>query len=137
MKHLKLLSLAVLLTAAGLTSCKKDDSSPSDILQNGDWKVTLYNDSGTDETYYFTDYSFHFNSGGSVSAVRSSQTVTGSWTEGSDDSQEKLVLNFGAISPFDKLNDDWHIIEKTTTKMRLEDVSGGNGGTDLLTFQKI
>jgi hypothetical protein len=38
--------------------------------------------------------------------------------------------------PFDELNDDWHIIEETSTKIRLQDVSGGSGGTDLLTFEK-
>ena len=34
------------------------------------------------------------------------------------------------------LSDDWDIVERTDTKIRLQDVSGGNGGTDYLTFEK-
>jgi hypothetical protein len=137
MKHLTISIIAVIILASGFSSCKKDKTNPSDIIQNGNWKVTLYNDSGTDETYHFADYSFTFNSNGSVSAVKSSGTVSGNWSTGTDDSQDKLILNFGATSPFDKLNDDWHIVEKISDKIRMEDVSGGGSGTDLLTFEKI
>jgi hypothetical protein len=137
MKQLKILSIVIIAIALGFVSCKKDKKSPSNIIQEGNWKVTLYNDSGTDETNYFADYIFTFNSDGSASAIKSSSTMSGSWSTGTDDSQEKLILNFGSTSPFDKLNNDWHIIEKTTTKIRMEDVSGGNGGTDLLTLEKI
>ena len=77
-----------------------------------------------------------FSDNGSVSAVASSGSVSGAWSTGSDDSQPKLYLDFGAIAPWDDLNSDWHIIENTDSKIRLEDVSGGNGGTDLLTFEK-
>lgn len=34
------------------------------------------------------------------------------------------------------LSDDWDVLERTDTKIRLIDVSGGNGGTDYLTFEK-
>ena len=47
------------------------------------------------------------------------------------------------VSPFSfitstlsSLNDDWHILEQTAKKIKLEDVSGGNGGTDYLTFEQ-
>ena len=36
----------------------------------------------------------------------------------------------------DELNSDWHIIEQNSNTIKLEDVSGGNGGTDYLTFIK-
>lgn len=36
----------------------------------------------------------------------------------------------------DELTDDWDIISYTDTKIQLVDVSGGNGGTDYLTFEK-
>jgi len=39
--------------------------------------------------------------------------------------------------PFDELNDDWHILNETSTKIQLEDVSGGSGEIDLLTFEKV
>jgi len=46
------------------------------------------------------------------------------------------VLNFGNTIPFNELNDDWEILEESATKIRMQDVSGGSGGTDLLTFEK-
>jgi hypothetical protein len=36
---------------------------------------------------------------------------------------------------FEDLNDDWDIISHSPTKIELKDVSGGNGGTDYLTFE--
>ena len=37
---------------------------------------------------------------------------------------------------FEELTDDWEITEKSATVIKLRDVSGGNGGTDYLTFTK-
>ena len=121
-----------------LSSCKKDSVSAnvSTTIQNGSWKISLFNDSGNDETNHYTGYSFNFGSGGAVSASNGSSSVSGSWSTGTDDSQNKLNLNFGDNGNFGDLSDDWHIISESTTKIELEDVSGGNGGTDLLTFVK-
>lgn len=121
-----------------LPSCKKDSVSAnvSTTIQNGSWKISLFNDSGNDETNHFTGYSFNFGSGGAVSASNGYSSVSGSWSTGNDDSQNKLNLNFGDNGNFGELSDDWHIISESSTKIELEDVSGGNGGTDLLTFVK-
>ena len=46
-------------------------------------------------------------------------------------------MNFGVTtSPIAELEKDWHIVEKTSTKLRMEDVSGGAGGTDYLTLER-
>lgn len=123
-----------------LVSCKKDDdnsaSNASDFLVQGSWRITLYNDSGNDETDHFTGYVFTFSSNGGLTASNGSTSVPGTWSTGSDDSQKKLYLTFNSPPDFNELSDDWHILEETSTKIRLEDVSGGNGGTDLLTFEK-
>ena len=123
----------------GLSSCTKDknstDPSTSDIVGQGTWKVTLFNDSGDDETQNFAGYNFTFNSNGTIAAVKNASTVNGTWNTGSDDSQNKLILDFGTTVQFSELNEDWVILEQTALKIRLEHVSGGNGGTDLLTFE--
>jgi len=56
----------------------------------------------------------------------------------SNDSISDLDFNIDFSSPaqFFELSDDWEIIEKSTTVIKLKDVSGGNGGIDYLTFTK-
>jgi hypothetical protein len=79
-------------------SCKKDDNSNSgatnapNILKQGNWRITLYNDSGKDETSYFTGYTFTFVNG-VVNAVAGSSSVSGTYATKFDDSKNKLVLN--------------------------------------------
>ena len=36
-----------------------------------------------------------------------------------------------------QLSEDWEIIFLTNTKIELRHVSGGNGGADILTFEKV
>lgn len=135
MKRIKTSLLSITLILITFSSCKKDNTTTGGIIHQGTWKVTQYSSNGTDELSYFSGYELTFNDNGNAVAVKSSNSFSGSWNTGTDNSQDKLVLSFGT-SPLDKLNNDWHIIEKTTTKFRLEDVSGGNGGTELLTLEK-
>lgn len=122
-----------------LFSCKKDKDLNADnttsILLNGNWKVTSYIDSGQNETSNFSGHSFDFNDGGVVSVNTGSASVQGSWSTGEDDSHVKLNLSFPS-NPHEDLSDDWHVISQTSSKIELEDVSGGNGGTDYLTFER-
>lgn len=137
MKSITKLSTLFVVIAFAFASCSKvtNSSSTSTIIQKGDWKVILFSESGNDHTSNYSAYSFTFNSDGTLDAVKSGATSSGTWNTGSDDSQQKLYINF-AGSNLSELNSDWHIIEKTTTLIKLEDVSGGNGGTDYLTFSK-
>lgn len=140
MKKFIIIPTITLLVIALLSSCKKDDNSASPssstFIQQGQWKITSYIDSGNNETSHYTGYAFTFVSGGVVTATKSGSSVSGNWSTGSDDSQSKLYLTFTA-APFNELNDDWHIVQQTSSMIQLEDVSGGNGGTDYLTFEKI
>ncbi len=145
MKKFHGITALLLLLIFNFQSCKKDDNSSSSgslstaqlnsSIQQGSWRVTLFQDNGIDETNHYSGYSFTFNSGGSIVASNSG-TVNGLWSTGSDDSHIKLILNFGSIVPFSELNSDWHVIQQSATLIRLEDVSGGSGGTDYLTFER-
>lgn len=133
--------IALLIFILSLSSCTKSNSSTSidtnisGIITKGSWIITLYNDNGTDKIYLFSGYTFTFSSG-IVTANKNGTNVTGYYTTKYDDSKNKLILDFNTTIPFDELNDDWHILEVTTSKIRLQDVSGGNGGIDYLTFEK-
>jgi hypothetical protein len=138
-------------------SSDDDDGSPNDnsqqILQiedtaaSGTWRITNFNDSGQNETSDFTGYDFTFNSDGSLVATNGSITMTGTWSvtddsNSSDDSISDDDIDFNIFFPvpdsndFEDLNDDWDIVSTSSTTIELMDVSGGNGGTDMLTFEK-
>ena len=140
MKKFIIIPTITLLVIALFSSCKKDDStsspSSSNSIQQGQWKITSYIDSGNNETSDYAGFAFVFESGGVVTATKQGSSVNGSWSSGTDDSQLKLYLTFTA-TPFSELNDDWHIVQQTSSLIQLEDVSGGNGGTDYLTFEKL
>jgi hypothetical protein len=131
-------SLLVLLVL--FTSCSKDDSiSQSDIsslIQEGTWKVVLFKEDAIDETSNFTNYEFTFMNGGTVNVMNGGSSMIGTWATGSDDSNTKLVLLFTS-SPLEELSEDWQVLERTATVLKLQHISGGSGDTDLLTFQKI
>lgn len=140
MRKLKGLLGILLLSSVVLFSCNKEKVSvknTTSIIEEGSWKVTLFQEDGENETHYFTGYVFVFDSNGTVTATKSSQTQSGTWAVHESSDHVELILSFSEIHPFDELNDDWHVIEQTKSKIQLEDVSGGDGSIDYLTFEKI
>jgi len=152
MKTLIFKSALSLLLVFTISSCSSDDddtddsSSNQDIVENtvqtGNWRITKYIDSGDDETNHFSGYTFTFNSDNTLVAANGTNTYNGTWSvtdsNSSDDSLDDLDFNIFFASPddFEELSDDWHFLSRTDTKIELIDISGGNGGTDYLTFEK-
>lgn len=139
---MKKLFLWALMVMISMVACKKEDaasittSNVNSTISTGSWRVTYYWDSNKDETSNFTGYSFSFT-GNTVTATKTASTVNGTWAIGTDDSKVKLILAFASPADFLEISDDWHVIERTDTKIKLQDVSGGNGGVDYLTFEKM
>jgi hypothetical protein len=133
---LMVLALATLL----IVSCSKDDSitvnNVSTTVTSGNWRVTYFWDTDHEETSNFNGYTFTFSGGNVLTAVNGGTTITGTWQTGNDNSTVKLIINFVSPGNFSELSEDWHVIERTDTKIRLQHVSGGSGGTDFLTFEK-
>lgn len=123
-------------------SCNPDDNSgtANDIQQNdltGNWKIKELIDNDKDETYHFTGYIFTF-SNSTVTAVKAGVSVSGIHTlsSGSNGSRE-LKMIFPETEPWDELNEDWTVLEWNQNMLKLRHVSGGNGGTDNLIFEKV
>jgi hypothetical protein len=130
--------------------CEKNSSSEtlfdskfiSKNMVDGTWMITKLMDSGKDETYHFSGFVFDFKSDGSVMASNGSRIETGIWriSENSrNDSTLKeleFYLSFPSNGDFEELNDDWNILEQNNSVIKLIDISGGNGGTDYLTFER-
>jgi hypothetical protein len=108
-----------------------------DTLEDGQWFVSEYLDDGIDETAPYNGYTLTFSAGGSVVATNGTNTFNGTWAVTSPGGDLDLTLDFGTQIPFDEFNDDWDVLNFTNNIVELEDVSGGGGGTDNLTFQKL
>jgi hypothetical protein len=149
-KNLIIACFACLFSIFTITSCTKDDNNLSNntqsevqrTMQEGNWKITKFIDSGKEETNHFTGYTFTFSSSSVLNATNGTNNYNGTWSitdsKSNDDSQGDLDfnINFNLTNDFEDLNDDWDFISQSSTKIELIDVSGGNGGTDYLTFEK-
>jgi hypothetical protein len=112
------------------------ESSLVQVLTTGDWYVTNYFDD-VDETALFDGLVFNFASDGTATADDGAMTTNGTWSISSgDDTPLELNLNFGLAVPFDELDEDWDVLEATDDIIRLQDISGGDGTTDVLTFER-
>jgi len=135
------------------TSCTiDDDNSPTDnsaqienisnTAESGDWIITYFYDTDSEETSNYNGYTFTFENSGTLTASNGTNTYTGTWSvtdsNSNDDSNDDLDFNIVFTSPpnFEELSDDWEIISYTSSKIELTDVSGGNGGVDFLTFER-
>ncbi|MFD0862041.1 hypothetical protein ACFQ1M_07465 [Sungkyunkwania multivorans] len=157
MKTLLFRMLLVVLSISLMSStCSSDDDDIIDNSQeiaavkntaeDGTWRITSFVDSGQDETNDFNDYNFTFASDGTLTATNGSNTVTGTWSvtddsnssssSSSDDIDFNIAFPVPATSVFEDLNDDWDIVSYSAAKISLIDISGGNGGTDTLVFEK-
>ncbi|MFK5983757.1 MAG: hypothetical protein QM499_12675 [Flavobacteriaceae bacterium] len=123
-------------------SSSGDNSTASqieDTAQSGTWRITYFYDTDHEETNNFTGYAFTFNNDGSLKVVNGSNTVSGTWSitsSSSSNNDHHFNIFFSSPNDFENLSDDWEIISTSDTKIKLTDVSGGNGGTDFLTFEK-
>ena len=146
MKKLLYLFLAITFMA-----CSGDDENVANtqlvdqIMSNvseGSWIVSYYYDTDSEETAHFGNFIFSFNDNGILVATDGVNTYSGSWSvtdsNSGDDSIDDLHFNISFASPaiFAELTDDWDILSQTSALIELIDVSGGNGGTDYLTFQR-
>lgn len=153
MKSLKTNLILILLTVIGMTHHSCNDEPDTNVdntlsrvegqIQLKSWKITLFSDSGMDETNHFTGFSFTFEKEGKLISEKGTNRFEGSWqitdSNSSDDSPEdlELIIYFNLSNDFEELNEDWNFISTSDNKIELIHISGGNGGTDLLTFTAL
>jgi hypothetical protein len=120
-------------------SCSKSNSFSSNTAQiasSGTWRVTLFTDSGNDETSNFSGYSFTFSNNGTVTAVKSGVTKNGTWSVSS--SSNKFNIDLGpkdnTTISLGELTDDWKILSSNATEIRLGDDNAASN--EFLTFTK-
>jgi hypothetical protein len=148
--------LAMLVMAFATAACDDNDNNKRDSRAKqaevektagaGQWRITSFMEDGVDETQDFNGYIFEFDSGSVLTATNGSNNLVGTWTvtgddSGDDDMDELDDLDFNIAftnpSAFQELSEDWEIVSVSNTKIELRHTSGGNGDTDLLTFEKV
>ncbi len=129
-KMRNLITLAILICL--LASCTR--STDSTILNNaatvGNWKVSLFQEE-KDESSNYAGWSFTFDSNGRATAIKSGITVTGTWAL----KEGRFKLDFGTDLLLKHISDDWVIIEKSNTSIKLKD--DNTLKNELLQFVKI
>lgn len=151
MRHLQLfpillISLSALFTLASCSNDNPADLTPTVVqnnVQSGAWRITSFIDSGKDETSHFAGYTFTFDDDGTITSTSNTVTYSGNWSitdnNSNDDSPGSDIdfnIFFNLSNDFEDLNEDWHIVSQSSTRIELIHVSGGNGGTDTLTFEQ-
>jgi hypothetical protein len=106
-----------------------------DTLTNGSWYVSYFYGDGHDETDYYNGYNFTFNPNGTSVAIKASTTVNGQWDIHDESTYKRLDLNFDG-SILEELNEDWKVLEYTSTSVRLKHESGGGSDNHYLNFTK-
>jgi hypothetical protein len=115
-------------------SCSSDnDNAP---IENGTWRVTLFTDSGNDETGDFAGYSFQFKTDGKLMATKAGAVKEGTWSRSA--SSNKFLIDLGpkdnTNKPLGELTDDWKIISIGDNQVRLTDDNASS--QEFLTFTR-
>jgi hypothetical protein len=136
----KLLGL-LMLSLTVLSACDKNDDNPANmdvrtVATSGTWKITYFFDDSRDQTSIFSGYAFTFGANNMLTAVKANSSIPGTWATDTDDSKSKLVIAFAGPSGFDELTEDWLVVQSTSSMIKLQHTSGGNGTIDYLTFEK-
>lgn len=127
------------IAALSLAACDPQSNlSPNtgQTVSSGTWRVTLFTDSGNNETSDFVGYTFTFSDNGTVNTVKSGVAKNGTWSVNT--SSNKFNIDLGpkidSNKPLGELTDDWKIISTTETEIKLTDDNASSN--EFLTFTK-
>ena len=122
-----------------VTICHSNNGGPGNlnliaVLTSGTWRVTLLSDNNFDNTAFYNGYNFTFNTDRSSKAVKDATMIEGSWAAYTDSGQNKLTLSFDGAT-LDQLENDWKVLEYTSTYIRLKH-GDGSASSDYLKLSK-
>lgn len=101
------------------------DPSPTTSTQRVNWEVALLVEDGLDLTRNFEGISISFSTGGLLEAEKNGQKITGSWKLERDFPSDELYLDFPQGTVLEELDEDWYVVERTETKLVMEDEYDG------------
>src|SRR5687768_9637768 len=116
-----------------LCFCSKDEDSDlppfETIITQGTWIVSAYSEAGVNKTANYTGNTLKFNTGGTLTATKGTDTFSGNWSIFS--STRTLTFTIGTFDvALLALNGDWTVTSATLTDVQFVD------GMDNLTLHK-
>lgn len=130
MKSLRNYFIVTLVTFTIFSSCSK---KPNKVIERGTWYVSLYMNSGKDETSDFSGYIFDFKKDGTLAVtLNTGNVVTGTWTYTESSSKYKIAIS--GTDKLDKISDEWFIVSTSSSIIELKDDNLSN--EDILNFKK-
>ncbi len=140
MKYFAPFFLAV-VTLIAISSCQKHTDEDSHwniekVMEEGQWKLTLYLHNGVDETANLAAFVFDYNAG-AIAANDNGLGVTGTYSAGPSDSNPTFNISFSDTTVLGDISGEWDVVEKSETKVRLQKSSLVQNTPDELVFKKI
>jgi hypothetical protein len=113
MKSKATLFVAVVMLSFIFTSCEKAEqflqkAVIKQIITNDRWIVETFTVSGTDVTSEYAPYEFEFNTNGTVTALKATESTVGDWKEDINTMSIETHFN-GAVEPLQRFNTTWFI----------------------------
>ena len=110
------------------------------IVTDGTLKIAFDWDTDFDETVNFNGFNFSFGANNVLTATDGTNTYIGTWsiTDSNNyiNNLQDLKFDIKLTSPinFVEILNEWEIIDKSSSYIKLRDVISDNGGTNFLTF---
>lgn len=112
---------------------KKAENMIMDAITNGEWIVEQYIESGNNISSQFLNYSFKFNSNGTVTGTINSTSANGTWAGNATD--YTITAEFpSAGDPLKKLNGLWKMKDSYWDYVKAEMTTPS--GMNVLTLRK-
>ncbi|RIA08939.1 hypothetical protein OE09_0764 [Flavobacteriaceae bacterium MAR_2010_72] len=109
-----------------------------DVLNDGLWKVAMYQDAANPQNQDYSIYRFDFLENGGIKVLNPNNVIVdfGSWLpyryEGLN-----LGLNFGSEATFNEFNHRWKIKDISETRIELKDYSANGTVERILVFERL
>lgn len=116
-----------------ISNCSRDEAnnniSPSKVtntVSSGSWHVTYFGDKDKEEASHLNEYKFTFMDSNIITAIREGRVVKGTWQTDADKASVKLNIKFDDPAHLDELSEEWQVLERTDTRIKLLRVSDAN-----------
>lgn len=112
-----------------------DDTEFVAVILNGNWQITSFFE-GTDQTDSFAGFVFTFHADGNTLATDGVSSIYGIWDTNGDYGFIEFELDLEAENPFDRISEDWQVVEFNSSRIKLQNVNETDQSVTTLVLEK-